>query len=870
MTTPTTSPESNDGRHGPLVGREGVRTALRAALGRAREPGARVTCLTLLGPTGSGKSCLLDEAAAQAEGFTVYRATAQGSSRSHGLVARLLRARFELPEGLDEDDARARIRTAAAQVLGDRKVEDVCFFLGQLVDLPFRGSPLTRAVADDPAEARALQRAIVRSFVEADASRAPVLIVVDDLERADADSLDLLGGLLEAAESPLVVLAAAHPDLVTRHPEWLARGEERHVRYDVGPLSAAAASRLAQELLSPCVGGPPPSLVDAAVNLAGGNPGLLRQMVRLFHDAGVLEPAEEGADAGWQVHLDRLASVRLPLTVEDAIEARVAALSVDDRLLLERAATVGSVFWLGVVVSLGRAARAAPEVWSRADDADRAEIRDRLSGLVARDYVLELPDSTFSGEIEYVFKHNLERERLARLPSPRDQQHWHQVTADWLAQRANVRSQEETSAMLAFHLERAEATSLAALAWLDAAAAARRGFAARKAHEHYARGLELLGTADAAREIAALHDHGDVLVMLGRPDDARACFVKMLALAHRLQLPSKGGAAHNRIGRLHRDIGNLTEARRHFDAALELFESAGDERGVGACHDDIGKLLWLRGEYGDALERMLQALDVRKKLGDRRSIALSLNNIGLVWRDHGRPAKAREAFEAALTIRREIEDPIGVAQSLDELARLHCDQGEPERALPLFQEALEVAREIGERNRIAVILTDLGDTHRRLGRTEEALRILGQAEELCDELGDKLQLAEAKRCLAEAHLRAGSLRPAREAIKHAVDLFGQVRSRPHLAIALRTLGEITGAGAWGQEHTVKAVDYFMRSIAISKDIGNELEIARSYRAFADFVRGSSQYQANQEIQHEADKLATMATEIFERYSAARD
>jgi len=61
---------------------------------------------------------------------------------------------------------------------------------------------------------------------------------------------------------------------------------------------------------------------------------------------------------------------------------------------------------------------------------------------------------------------------------------------------------------------------------------------------------------------------------------------------------------------------------------------------------------------------------------------------------------------------------------------------------------------------------------------------------------------------------------------------------------------------------VKAVDYFMRSIAICKEIGNELEVAKSYRAFSGYVSASAHYQRIPEIQREAQKLSEMADEIF--------
>ena len=116
----------------------------------------------------------------------------------------------------------------------------------------------------------------------------------------------------------------------------------------------------------------------------------------------------------------------------------------------------------------------------------------------------------------------------------------------------------------------------------------------------------------------------------------------------------------------------------------------------------------------------------------------------------------------------------------------------------------------------------------------------------------------------------GDLKRARVNIKHAVDLFGQIRSKSHLASALRTLGEITAAGAWGPAHEGKSIDYFMRSIALCKEIGNEIEIAKSYRSFSDYVAWSTHYQKNDQIQSEAKKLRAMSDDIFSRQRIAAE
>ena len=447
---------------------------------------------------------------------------------------------------------------------------------------------------------------------------------------------------------------------------------------------------------------------------------------------------------------------------------------------------MGSVFWLGGLVALGEnGPRGARSTGRAAPKAIVAETERVLGDLVQRDYVLRLPDSAFPGEVEFVFKHNLERERIAQLVSPGASRRQHQTIADWLAQKDNVRSQEEYSAMLARHLELAGSLTRAAFTYIDSGALARAQYAAKRAHDHYVKGLQLLGEDDARRRLDALHDHGDVLVVLGRTDEALAAFREML----RLSLPARPEGQGRRRAQPHRPAVSRHGLARHgapgtSTAASSCSSPSAIARGVAASHDDIGKLLWVRGEYEAALEAMRTALDMRKELGDGRSIALSLNNIGKVWRDHGQEAQAREALEASLKIRREINDPLGIVESLNDLGELALDQGDAEKALGLFREAHDLAREVGEQNHIASVLTNMGEALLRLGRLEESVKTLRDAESLCDETGDKLNLAQAKRGLAKAYLEQKDLKRSRDAIKRAVDLLGQVRSKPHLAVAL--------------------------------------------------------------------------------------
>jgi predicted ATPase len=172
----------------PLEGRASAMATLDAALG-AVEKDRKPRIVTIVGPAGIGKSRLVHEFVVRHRGGSalvprVYRGSARDSDAAYGVFARLLRMRFGLTESMDQEAAKALVRQQVAKVTGDRKVGDVVYFLGQFLDLPFEDSPLTRAIGEDPSQARILLSAVFKAFLEADAAHSPMCLVFDDLHAA--------------------------------------------------------------------------------------------------------------------------------------------------------------------------------------------------------------------------------------------------------------------------------------------------------------------------------------------------------------------------------------------------------------------------------------------------------------------------------------------------------------------------------------------------------------------------------------------------------------------------------------------------------------------------------------------------------------
>jgi tetratricopeptide (TPR) repeat protein len=840
------------GIQSPLVGRTRELEELEETLERAELYGTPQT-VTIVGNPGIGKTRLVSELIRHL-GTTkptvrAFRGQSREGAPPYSVFGRILKSRFGIVDGASSRLVHERFQQQISELLKDERVDEFVHFLGFFLGLQFPDNPFIRTIEEDPEQRQELTRMVLKRFFELDAEAGPVVLTFEDLQWAHSTSLELVRFLSERLEgAPILVVCVTTPELFVRAPDWF-EGESDHARMELPPLNRHDSEQLVSNLVAK-VDDPPDELIEAACDMAGGNPFFLEQVVRIFVENGTIEV---GDDDQWLVHLEHLETTQLPLTVEDAIQARIGALTPAERNVLEQASVVGSVFWLGALVVLGRLGREPPDLWGGSGDLE-PHLRDLLDGLVERDYLMPMPDSTFVGEREYAFKHNLEREMVRRMVSPASARKYHGLLAQWLECRIPDES-EEFLELLALNYEKGGEALTAGRFYLQAARSARERYANRKAAEFFKKSLDLLGNGDSIRRVDALHDFGDVLQRTGALDDALAAFEEMLHLAWSMDLRTKGGAAHNRVGRVHREAGRLDEALRHLGTGLALFDAAEDQRGVASSLDDIGKVHWIRGEYDLALRQMRDALTIRRTLGDLRSIALSLNNLGLVYQDSGEFMEAMEAMTESLALRRDIHDLPGQVASLNNLGTVCQDNGDNERAIELWQEALRTARKIDDRVRQAYLLINIGVAQYQLEWFDDAIQRLSQAEEIAAQLRDRRVMGESSRALAKTYMLKGDVAKARAYAAQALEHFELLRSKVHLGVALRTMGEVTAAGGWGEGELEQAREYFRRSILLFEEVGNELELARSCRAYAELLDQAGRSE-------ESEPFRARANEIF--------
>jgi eukaryotic-like serine/threonine-protein kinase len=485
----------------PFVGRERTLGQLRRSLNDARS--GRGGACVLMGEPGIGKTRAVEALERELAGSGVH--VAWGYCREAGDTPPLWPWLRMLREVLETSEAARRVANANGTL--------------QLRELVISAGSSSAEEADAVLKSWQASRrhqhfdAMLRTLITA-AEDSALLLVIDDLHRADAASLELFGQLLdEIARTRIFVVATMRHGAggavrsATRLPYVL--GHRNCDRIMLERLLEADVMTYVAALLDDRSG----ELGRAVFQKSEGNPFFMGELSRSLRDAGPNASA---------------AALAVPQQALDLIRQRVAGLEPNVRNLLSEAAVIGRSFELPMLAAVTR--REPSELMSCLDEAIEAEL------------VVAAPGSLTA----FAFGHELLRGVLYDALPPAQQRSWHLRNAQVLEERWSA-GEHVPPSELAYHFHaalpqsdlrktvqfcRAAANAAAAVfANSDVVRYARHALEALDLMDRpsvrlrmrllytialCARGHAWVEAANATRELARLaREHGDALMLLG-------------------------------------------------------------------------------------------------------------------------------------------------------------------------------------------------------------------------------------------------------------------------------------------------------------------------------------------------------------------
>ncbi|MGZ4430685.1 MAG: ATP-binding protein, partial [Gaiellales bacterium] len=601
----------------------------------------------------------------------------------------------------------------------------------------------------------------VRRFLEVLARDRPLVVIFEDIHWAEPTFLDLIERVAQwARDAPITLVCLARNELLDVRPSW-GGGLFNATSILLEPLSQGEADELIDHLLGDIRMLPDTRRRVAAI--AEGNPLFMEQFL------SSLGEGEEASD------------LTAPASVQAVIAARLDRLDEPERTLLECASLVGKEF-------------RADEVLELAGISDGSDARGALQTLVGKD-LIRPARSVFHGDSAFRFRHILIRDAAyGRIPKVRRSQ-LHERLAEHV-DRTSGQTGAELEEIIGYHYEqayrlRAELGPLdTASAQLAARAGERLGHAGRRALNRgdtpaatalLERAVEVLVPAQAER-LECMLDLATAASWAGDYDRATTILDDTLAAAaaagdRRVEARALVGRAHLQQVRSESSEEPVTAT---CEAAIPVFERAGDNRGLAEAFLRIGHAHMRRGHYGRATQVLERALEHALRLDMTPERVTILGNLALaLWIG---PVPADEAVSRT----REI---IARAAALHPLAAFNA-------TVPLA--LLQASR----------------------GRIADARRLLAHVQATADEVKVPETIGFVSYYIGLVELLAGDVSAAEGDLRTSVALFQSQTGRTGLADAASALAQcLLGRGAVDE---ASALAELSRASATGLDTGDEV------------------------------------------------
>ena len=657
------------------------------------------------------------------------------------------------------------------------------------------------------------------------AREQPLLLVLDDLQWADAGSINLLFHLGQQVKGSKILLIGSY------RPEDIAqgRGGERHplegvvneLKRDFGEFEVELSKAEGRSFLDAFLDTEPNRLGavfrDTLFLQTRGHPLFTIEMLRGMQDQGMLIEDKdgrwvEGMELDWEA---------LPAKIDAVIGERISRLEDRVQELLTVASVEGEEFTSDVLTMVKKEeAREIIRLLS-------SEL-DKRHHLVSAKGIRRMDGQRLS---IYTFQHILFQRYLYNSLDEVERSHLHEEVGTALETLYGDHS-EEIAVQLARHFQEAGLVVKAVDYLQQAGNKAVKLSANEEAISHFSKGLELLKTLPDSPE--RIQQELTLLLALGSPllaakgyaspelgrayaragelckqiDESPQLFQalallcwfylsraelkkayklgeQLISLSQRLQDPILVAVANWTLGLSLLYLGEFSSARAPLEQVVKFYDPQqhsflafifGQDAGV-SCLAWLGWALWFLGYPHQAVKRCKEALVLAKKLNHPFTLAFAHGIAGWYFYSLTHEFQAaKEHSEAIIKLGK--KEGFGLMQALEPFLRgvERSTEGNVEEGIKLMRQGLAAYRAIGTEMQLPHFFGILGELCEKTGEVKEGFRAVTEALAAVNKSGERYYEAELFRIKGELTLKKSGAKnktnqeDAEECFRKAIDI----------------------------------------------------------------------------------------------------
>jgi CHAT domain-containing protein len=330
------------------------------------------------------------------------------------------------------------------------------------------------------------------------------------------------------------------------------------------------------------------------------------------------------------------------------------------------------------------------------------------------------------------------------------------------------------------------------------------------------------------------------LMEAGNLDEALKAFNRAIELSRQAGDPEGEANALANIGFVYITKEDWSKAREYCTRALSFFRTKGDPASEVDLLIKIAFTFESERNYNAAVSHYQQAIPLLQAIGNRKYEATVIISLSASLREAGKPQDAIDLLLKALPLFNSLNDPASEGMALWGIATAYGDLGHKQNALSYHEKSLAKWEAIGDRAREAGALLSMGIIERDLGHPEQALRHYNKSLAIWRGLKDPQSPAKQALLLGLIGRFYESINDMRRALTcydEALSLAQSLNDDAGKATALDNMGRVSAY----QDKYDQALTFFEKSLALWRSLNKAKEEAQTLSFMGNACNWAGEY-----------------------------
>lgn len=321
----------------------------------------------------------------------------------------------------------------------------------------------------------------------------------------------------------------------------------------------------------------------------------------------------------------------------------------------------------------------------------------------------------------------------------------------------------------------------------------------------------------------------------------------LIEISKEIQDQKYVGIANLCVAKSTTKLGNCENALLFLYEAIEIYSTQNELAILWEIYEQAGETKSVIASYDDAIIYIKKAMETAILLGDDNKKAQSLLNIGDCYRKKSEYKTANDYYKNALEIFENQNNQFQIGLTLNSIGLVLLDQQLIDKAIIYFEKALKIAQNQNDNVNVANRTNNVAIIYESKGKYDIAIEYYKKALAIDSLLDDKRMISKSYNNIGNVYISKGNYNIAQEYFDKSLAISESLNDKVGLSYTYSAIGH----SLYAVDRTKESIQYLQKAIEIDLELGDKTTLANNYLGLGNAYYTANDFEATSKYYHKS-------------------